>query len=140
MTGLPALQVAGKIPRDHNPRIDISPADGIAQLSHRVVVTRQAKAAALRQGRRQVAALRGPAFVNHAQLQIRYRGVQHYAEQQQLQNRWQYQRHREPPVAPDLRELLAQQRSKPATRKNLKACFHGYTASCMRRSLPHARR
>ncbi len=106
-----ALQVARIVVGDHQSRIKITPRNRLAQLINGGVISGQPEALALCHDGPQFAAFRSAAVINHPKPQVRHRGVQREAKQQQLQRGRHNQRHGKTTVAPDLIELFANQRS-----------------------------
>ena len=132
------MQVARVVVGNHHAGIELVAAEGIADLVDREVVARRLEALALGQSGDQLAALRRPAVVHHAQADVRDGGAQSKAEQHQLQRGRKNQRDGQPAVAPNLAELLVHQRPDAVIENALEEFLHGYAFSCMRRMVRQA--
>ena len=83
----------------------------IAKLSGGIVIADQSKALALAQPGDQFAALRRSAVVDGSEFDVFHVRAQRKSQQQELQSGRQNQRKGQTPVAPDLAQLLADQRA-----------------------------
>src|SRR6516162_11825050 len=85
----------------------------------------------LREHGNQLATLERATLVDDAQPEVFDAGIQREAEQEDLQHRRHDERDREPPISPDLPELL--QRQRPETPAEDDACEAAHVFTCMRR-------
>ena len=119
-----SLQVSVVVVRNDNSGIDLAAADGVTKLVDRKVIADQPEALALAQRGDQFAALPRPAVIHGSELDVGHGGAQGKTQQQQLQRGRENQRERQAAVAPDLGELLADERAHPV----IEDWSHGLTS------------